>query len=653
MTDPGGNQLRRRLLLEALVPMGWFNLGAFAFVPLLFRLLAGQFLDHDQTWMWGGAVWAGGVLHAVGIAGHSRWWAVSGRAIVWWEWIYAGISALNGVIWASFVLIEHTTEDRFGTEMLLLVFMVMASASAVISFAGSLLAGRLYLAGQWVVYIAVMVARGSYASAGLGLAVVVAAVAYQTVIHLILARTVDARVHSSNLAGELAVQASTDSLTGLLNRGAVVDAADALLDRHGAITMLFIDLDGFKDVNDGLGHARGDEVLVTVADRLRQLVRAGDVVGRLGGDEFVVALPGGLDTSRADTVAERVIAALGEPIGDEPPVQVTASVGIAESGEAVSTDEILSRADLAMYAAKGSGGRSAQHYQLGQADRRRDQLALARELPGAIERGEIVAYAQPSVTLATGDCRGYELLARWVRPDGTVIPPDQFIPLAEHYGHDRALGRAMLTQAAQAAMASGLRFGVNVTPNHLLSGHLYDDLCEVLERTGAPADQLIVEITESQVMTDVTRAAAEAGRIEALGAAMAIDDFGVGASSLALADQLPCTYLKTAPELAFRLSTSQRARPVLEFVANLGHQLGYRVVAEGIETAEVAAVVAAVGIRYGQGYHFARPRPLAEVLALPRHRYSRAGNQLPAGDDGQSTTPVGSRSTAASLPGLK
>ncbi len=604
--------------------MGWFNLGALVAVPLLFRLLAGMYLDPGQTWWWAGAVWAGAVLHGLGIAGHSRWWSTSNRAIVRWERAYALISGLNGVIWASFVLIDRTTQDRFGVDMLLLAFMVAASATAAISFAGSLLAGRFYLVGQWSLYITVMLARSSPAAALVGVAAMVAGMSYQTVVHLILARTVDARVRSTVLADELAVQASTDSLTGLLNRGAVVDAADALLERHGAITMLFIDLDGFKDVNDGLGHARGDEVLVTVADRLQQLVRSGDVVGRLGGDEFVVALPGGLDTSRADAVAERVIAALGEPIGDEPPVRVTASVGIAESGEAVSTEEILSRADLAMYAAKGSGGRAAQHYQLGQADRRRGQLALARELPGAIERGEIVAYAQPAVTLASGECRGYELLARWVRPDGTVISPDLFIPLTEHYGHDRALGRAMLAQAAEAALASGLRFGVNVTPNHLLSGHLYHDLCEVLERTGASADRLIVEITESQVMTDITRAAAEAGRIEALGAAMAIDDFGVGASSLALADQLPCTYLKTAPELALRLSTSQRARPVLECVAGLGHQLGYRVVAEGIESAEVAALVAEAGILYGQGYHFARPRPLAEVLALPRHRYTPA-----------------------------
>ncbi len=141
--------------------MGWFNLGALAVVPLLFRLLAGRYLDPGQTWWWAGGVWAGAVLHAVGIAGHSRWWAASGRAIVWWEWIYAGISGLNGLIWASFVLIERTTQDRFGADMVLLVFMVMASASAVISFAGSLLAGRFYLAGQWVLYIAVMLARSS------------------------------------------------------------------------------------------------------------------------------------------------------------------------------------------------------------------------------------------------------------------------------------------------------------------------------------------------------------------------------------------------------------------------------------------------------------------------------------------------------------
>ncbi|MEZ5408348.1 MAG: EAL domain-containing protein [Acidimicrobiales bacterium] len=643
MTEAGGNQLRQHLLLEALVPMGWFNLGALVAVPLLFRLLAGPYLDPGRTWEWAGAVWAGAVLHGLGIAGHGRWWGPnSGRSMVWWERTYAAISGLNGMIWASFVLIDRTTPDRFGVDMLLLAFMVAASATAAISFAGSPLAGRSYLVGQWALYVAVALARSSLGAALTGLAVLVAGMSYQTVVHLILARTVDARVRSTVLADELAVQASTDALTGLLNRAAVVAAADAMLDRHGALSILFIDLDGFKDVNDGLGHARGDEVLATVADRLRQLVRSGDVVGRLGGDEFVVALPGGLDTSRADTVAERVIAALGEPIGDEPPVRVTASVGIAESGEAVSTEEILSRADLAMYAAKGNGGRAAQHYQLGQADRRRDQLALARELPGAIERGEIVAYAQPSVTLATGDCRGYELLARWVRPDGTTIPPDRFIPLAEHYGHDRALGRAMLIQAAEAALASGLRFGVNVTPSHLLSGRLYHDLREVLQRTGAPASRLIVEITESQVMTDITRAAAEASRIEALGAAMAIDDFGVGASSLALADQLPCTYLKTAPELALRLQSSARARAVLECVAGLGHQLGYRVVAEGIETAEVAATVAAVGIRYGQGYHFARPRPLVEVLAMPRHRYAAAGTEVPAG---QPTTPAGGQST--------
>ena len=551
--------------------------------------------------------------------------------MVGWERVYAAISGANGVIWASFVLVDRSGVDRFGVDMLLLAFLVTASASAVISFAGSPLAGRAYLTGQWALYLSVMTARSSWGAVVLGLVVWVAAIAYHTVVHWILARTVDARIRSSDLADALAVQASTDPLTGLLNRSAFVAATDALLDGHGALTMLFLDLDGFKDVNDGLGHARGDEVLQVVADRLRGLVRTHDVVGRLGGDEFVVALPGGTDTSRAETVAQRIVESVGRPIGLEPPVRVTASVGIAESGEAVSSEEILGRADLAMYAAKSSGGQAAQHYQIGQADRRRDQLALARELPGAIRRGEIVAYAQPSVNLDSGECRGYELLARWIRPDGTVVPPDRFVPLAEHYGHDRALGCVMLDQAARAAVACGLRFGVNVTPNHLLSGHLYGDLCEVLARTGAQADQLIVEITESQVMTDIDRAAVEAERIEALGAAMAIDDFGVGASSLALADHLPCTYLKTAPELAFRLQTSERARSVLECVAGLSRQLGYRVVAEGIETPEVAATVLAVGIPHGQGFHFARPRPLSEVLALPRHRYAAArapGGQL-------------------------
>ncbi len=631
MTEPPGNALRKRLLLEALVPMGWFNLSALIVVPLLFRALAARYLDPAQIWWWVGAVWGVAVVHGVTMATHRRVWARSDRALQRWEWWYAGVSGLNGLVWASFVLLDTAAGaggERFGVDMLLFAFMVMASASAVISFAGSELAGWAYLSGQWVLYVIVTALRSPTWPAVLGAVVWLAAVGYLRVIHWILARTVDARIRSGELADALAVQATTDPLTGLLNRRAFGRAADALLDRHGALTMLFIDLDGFKDVNDGLGHARGDEVLVAVADRLRRLVRPRDVVGRLGGDEFVVALPGGLDSSRAEAVAERAIRAVGQPIGDDPPVRVTASVGIAESGEAVSTEEILSRADLAMYAAKNRGGQTAHHYQIGQADRRRDQLALARELPGAIERGEIVAYAQPGVTLATGDCRGYELLARWIRPDGTVVPPDQFVPLAEHYGHDRALGRAMLDQAARAALASGLRFGVNVTPNHLLSGHLYGDLCEVLARTGAPAHLLIVEITESQLMVDITRAAVEAERIEGLGAAMAIDDFGVGASSLALADQLPCTFLKTAPELAFRLPASERAHAVLECVAGLGRQLGYRVVAEGIETAEVAATVATAGILYGQGYHFARPRPLDEVLAMTHHRYAAVGAGL-------------------------
>ncbi len=614
--DDGKSDETKRALLLAVVPLGMLNVPGLFVFPILMLVIGADNISLDRAVPWVAGVWLGGLLQGVVLATRQRWWRQ--LSVHSWEVAYAGVEVVIGVSWASALVIGNDSMNELSTQMLVIAFLVMMSAAAVIACAGSRMIGRTFLISQWLTVAAITLARSEFRLAALAGVICAVALVYGDVTHRVLAQSVQARLRSNDLAEQLAHQANTDSLTGLWNRLAILQALQAMIDDGRTPTVLFIDLDGFKDINDEFGHAHGDAVLVDLADRLRSTVRSNDMVGRLGGDEFVILLPGELDPIVQNRLSQQIVDAVSEPFGQSPSVAVTASIGLSQARAGDRADRVLSRADLAMYAAKNGGGDMTLVFESEHEDQRLAQLDIRRELRTAIAEGMIEAYAQPIVDLADASTTSYELLARWTRPNGDMVLPVTFVGLAEELELDRDLGCLMLDHAARAASLTDVRFGVNITANHLLSGQLLDDLVNASRRHGIDYSMLIVEITESQVLTDIERAIDEIQRVQNLGVTVAIDDFGTGNSSLACLERLPASWLKLAPDFGLRVSESWRATRVVGQVAQLANDLQFKLVAEGIETTEVLDEMRAAGITTGQGFLFAKPRPLDEIVTMVR-----------------------------------
>lgn len=430
---------------------------------------------------------------------------------------------------------------------------------------------------------------------------------------------------------QLAFRATHDSLTGLVNRNGLHEYLDAEL-RHADdgtrhIAVLFVDLDRFKDINDGLGHEAGDELLCLASARLQACVPSGAMVARQGGDEFVVVAP---DTDEHDAcaVAAEVVAQLARPF----PLRgadrmLGASVGIAVAPEhGSSRDELLRRADAAMYAAKAAGrGRFALFSEAIDV-RARDRVRFQSELPVAIGSGELAVYYQPRVRPNDGVVTSVEALVRWQHPQLGLIGPDVFIPLAEESDLIDRLGEWVLNQAC-AQMASWRRQGaaitrvaVNVSPRQFGFGHLPEQVKAVLARHGLAADDLELEVTESVMVGDATLARAQLAEIRRLGVTIALDDFGTGYSSMASLRQLPIDVMKIdrafVKDLGQEDADRDGALAIIRTIAVMARALGMQLVAEGIETVAQADVLAAIDCDEFQGFYYGRPVPAAE-LALP------------------------------------
>ncbi|WP_129336536.1 putative bifunctional diguanylate cyclase/phosphodiesterase [Cellulomonas endophytica] len=435
----------------------------------------------------------------------------------------------------------------------------------------------------------------------------------------------------------LAHQATHDALTGLPNRvllherlrtaladpGRAAAAASPTApgstapggERRGAagprdeVAVLLCDLDGFKAVNDRLGHRAGDELLVAVAHRLRAQVRGSDVVARLGGDEFALVLPG-TDEAGALAVADRLLGALADPLPAAGQlVHVGASIGIttAAAGAGVLGDALVREADVAMYEAKAGGRGTRVLFVPAMLEAHAAEAALVQDLHGAVDRGEIVVEYQPVVDLATGRTDGLEALARWEHPRLGRVRPDVFIPLAERSGLIGEIGLHVLQEAtsrATAWAASAARFvsvGVNVSAHQLTDRRLLDAI-----PTGTTATtQLLLEVTESTlVRPDVVPVLDELRR---RGVRIAMDDFGVGQSSIAALRTMPVDVLKLDRAFTVDIASDPRAAAVVRAVAVMARELGLPLVAEGIETPHQRQALLDVGCPFGQGFLLARP----------------------------------------------
>jgi diguanylate cyclase (GGDEF)-like protein len=411
-------------------------------------------------------------------------------------------------------------------------------------------------------------------------------------------------------------QARTDDLTTLMNRRGFGEQLDRRLEAGDDVVVLIVDLDGFKEVNDTLGHHAGDRLLGIVGLRFGRVLPAGGCIARLGGDEFGVVVDG--DRATADDVAHRLIGVLEHPVALEGiTVRVGASVGASCAPEhGTERSELLRTADVAMYEAKRAHA-GVSIYDPARDPHSRERLQLIDDLRLAIERRAFELHYQPSVDATTGVTVGMEALLRWPHPELGLLFPDDFIPLAETVGLISAITRVVLDEAVAhlatlRAEGHELRLSVNVSACDLVDEALADHVGTVLERHDVAPDLLTVEITETALASDPIRARRTLVALRSAGVRVAIDDFGVGYSSMSQLMELPVDELKIDKSFLVHLDDDVRAQAILSATIELGRSLGLHVVAEGVETRAALETVARRGVETVQGYFFSRPLPPTE-----------------------------------------
>jgi diguanylate cyclase (GGDEF)-like protein len=419
---------------------------------------------------------------------------------------------------------------------------------------------------------------------------------------------------------QLRYQAYHDGLTGLPNRARFMEQVAHALARPeedgAAPTVLFLDLDDFKTINDSLGHSAGDELLIEVAARVRASVESGGTAARLGGDEFGILL-GSARVGEAELLAQRIVESLRTPFTlQSREMVVHTSIGIARGdSDAVSANDLLANADIALYSAKTGGKRRFALYEPLMHTRVRRRNELATELELAVDRDEIRVYYQPIVALATGRTVGVEALARWFHTRRGLVLPASFIPLAEEIGLMTPIGRRVLHMACAQAREwqvklpgqSELTINVNLSPSELQNPNLVQEVSDTLERTGLAPDTLVLEITESGAMRDHGASLATLRELRNLGVRLALDDFGTGHSSLSHLREFPIDILKIAKPFVDRLGGEFPETTMVDAILRLAGALELEVVAEGIEHAQQSETLRLLDCPLGQGFHFSRP----------------------------------------------
>jgi len=447
---------------------------------------------------------------------------------------------------------------------------------------------------------------------------------------VVIYRSNQRQVQLRKQAQDLEYQAFHDPMTGLPNRALFLDRVQHALHRaaHGQhrVAVLFLDLDQFKYINDSLGHDAGDQLLQGVAQRLGGCVRPADTVARLGGDEFTLLLEDVEPAAQATAVADRIKDALQAPFAVAgQALFVSASIGITLSdGQHVGPNDLMRQADAAMYKAKEHGRACYQVFDASKDAQVMTRLQLETELRHALERQEFVVHYQPLVDLANDTIIGFEALVRWQHPKHGLVPPGQFIPLAEDTGLILPLGQLVLRTACQHARAwlghlpagTPLRISVNLSARQFQHAGLVDEVAQALHDTGLEPHRLQFEITESVVMHSASSALATLQKLKRLGVQLAIDDFGTGYSSLSYLKHFPVDTLKIDRTFVECLGQDGANAAIAQAIITLAQTLRMHTVAEGVETHAQHHTLHALGCEFGQGFFWAQPLPHAAAFVL-------------------------------------
>jgi diguanylate cyclase (GGDEF)-like protein/PAS domain S-box-containing protein len=438
-----------------------------------------------------------------------------------------------------------------------------------------------------------------------------------------------------SLEEQMAHQAFHDPLTGLANRVLFKDRVEQALLRGNryrrSLAVLFLDLDDFKTVNDSLGHAAGDTLLVEVAHRILSTLRTSDTAARLGGDEFAILVEDTTGVEDALRLAERIFEELAPPISIQgKDVLISTSIGVAFSGASrEEADDLLRNADVAMYTAKSKGKQCVELFEPSMYAAVLRRLAMKADLQQAIDRNELILHYQPIVDMATEQLMGVEALVRWNHEQRGMIPPADFIPLAEETGLILQLGRAVLQQACSQArvwldtLSVPLRMSVNLSTRQMQDPELVNHVAEALADSGIEPSLLVLEITETQLMQETDIIMTRLHELKRLGVRIAIDDFGTGYSSLSYLRRFPVDILKIDKTFVDGLNGDGEGEALLRAIVELARALNLQTVAEGIEDVSQLSALQLLGCDYGQGYFYARP--LDEAAAsqyIVKHRVS-------------------------------
>ena len=430
------------------------------------------------------------------------------------------------------------------------------------------------------------------------------------------------------LGAEMSHLAQHDTLTNLPNRTLMQDrltqAIATASRKDSRIAVLFLDLDGFKNINDSLSHATGDRLLQLVAKRLLAAVRTSDTVCRLGGDEFVILLSEVAHAGDAGVKAGKILSALSAPFEiEQVTLRVTGSIGVSTYPEDGQSAELLIRnADLAMYQAKEKGRSNYQFFEKGMNVRAVERQSIEGDLRCALERDEFVMYYQPKIDLKTGEITGVEALVRWQHPERGLVGPLQFISIAEDCGLMLPIGKWVLRESCRQAKAwqdAGLPpidMAVNVSSVEFRNDEFLESVSTILTETRLEPRYLELELTESVLMQHAEFSVPLLQKLKAMGLRLAIDDFGTGYSSLSYLRQFPIDTLKVDQSFIHEINADTDEATIISAVINMGCRMKHRVIAEGVETAEQLAFLRAHGCDEGQGYYFARPMPAMETAKL-------------------------------------